>query len=62
MVFKSSRSTADILAIASDRIVGAFNKSVTIRAVSLDISRVFVKVWHAGLINKFKSLHNFRFE
>ena len=57
MVFKSSRSTADILAIASDRIVGAFNKSVTIRAVLLDISRVFVKV-----INKFKSLHNFRFE
>ena len=44
MVFKSSRSTADILTIASDRIVGVFNKSVAIRAVSLAISRVFVKV------------------
>ena len=37
MVFGSSRSTADLLTVVSDRIVRAFNKSGATRAVALDI-------------------------
>ena len=39
----------------SDRIVRAFNKSGATRAVVLDISRAFDRVWHAGLLHKLKS-------
>ena len=40
-VFRSSRSTADLLTVVSDRIAGAFNRSGTTRAVALDISKAF---------------------
>ena len=53
--FRSSRSTADLLTVVSDRIARAFNRSGAIRAVALDISKAFDRVWHAGLINKLKS-------
>ena len=53
--FKSSRSTADLLTVVSDRIARAFNRSGTTRAVALDISKTFDKVWHAGLLHKLKS-------
>ena len=36
--FNSSRSTADLLTVVSDR---AFNRSGATRAVALDISKVF---------------------
>ena len=36
--FRSSRSTADLLTIVSDRIAKAFNRSEAARAVALDIS------------------------
>ena len=39
----------------SDRIERAFNRSVATRAVALDISKVFDRVWHTGLLHKFKS-------
>ena len=39
----------------SDRIARAFNKSGATRAVVLDISRAFDRVWHAGLFHKLKS-------
>ena len=39
----------------SDRIAGAFNRSGAPRAVALDISQAFDKVWHAGLLHKPKS-------
>ena len=42
--FKSSRSTADLLAVVSDRIARAFNKSGATRAVALDISQAFDRV------------------
>ena len=52
--FRSSRSTADLLTVVSDRIARAFNRSGSTRAVSLDISKVFDRVCHAGLLHKRK--------
>ena len=52
--FRSSRSIAD-LTVISDRIAKAFNRSGTTRAVALDISKVFDRVWHAGPPHKVKS-------
>ena len=46
--FRSSRSTADLLIVVSDRIARAFNRSGATRAVALE-------VWHAGLVHKLKS-------
>ena len=53
--FRSSRSTADLLTVVSNRIARAFNRSRATRAVALDISKAFDKVWHAGLLHKRKS-------
>ena len=53
--FRSSRSTADLLTVVSDRVARAFNKSETTRAVALGISKAFDGVWHAGLLHKIKS-------
>ena len=50
--FKSSQSAADLLTVVSDR---AFNRSGATRAVALDISKAFDRVWHAGLLHKLKS-------
>ena len=53
--FRSSRSTADLLTVVSDRIARAFNRSGATRAVALDISKAFDRVWHTGLLHKLKS-------
>ena len=53
--FRSSRSTADLLTVVSDRIARAFNRSGATQAVALDISKAFDRVWQAGLLHKFKS-------
>ena len=53
--FRSSWSTADLLTVVSDRTARAFNKSRATRAVALDISKAFDRVWHAGLLHKLKS-------
>ena len=53
--FRSSRSTADLLTVVSDRITRAFNRSGATRAVALDICNAFERVWHAGLLHKLKS-------
>ena len=53
--FRSSRSTVDLLTVVSDRIARAFNRLWATRAVALDISKAFDKVWHAGLLHKLKS-------
>ena len=47
--------SADLLTFVSDRIASAFNKSGTTRAVALDISKTFDRVWHAGLLHKLKN-------
>ena len=53
--FRSSRSTADLLTFKSNRIARAFSRSVAARAVALDTSKAFDRVWHTGLLHKFKS-------
>ena len=53
--FRSSRSTADLLTVGSDRIVRASNRSGATRAVALNICKAFHRVWHAGLLHKLKS-------
>ena len=44
----------DQLTVVSDGIAKAFNKSGATRAVALDISKAFDRVWHAGLLLKLK--------
>ena len=53
--FRSSRSIPNLLTVLSDRIAKAFNRSGATRAVALDITKVFDRVWHAGLLRKLKS-------
>ena len=43
------------MTVVSDRIARAFNRSGATRAVALDISKAFDRVWHAGLLHKLKS-------
>ena len=50
--FRSSRSTADLFTVVSDRIARAFNRSRGTRAVAHDISKAFDRVWHAGLLQQ----------
>ena len=52
--FRSFRSTADLLTVVSDRIARVFNRSGATQAVALDISKGFNRVWHAGLLYKFR--------
>ena len=53
--FRSSRSTADLLTVVSDRIARAFNRSGATHAELLDISNAFDRVWNTGLLHKLKS-------
>ena len=53
--FKSSKSTADLSTVASDRIARAFKRSGATRAVAPDISKAFDRVWHASLLHKLNS-------
>ena len=57
-VFRSSRLTADLLTVVSDRIARVFNRSGAARVVALDISKAFDRVWHANLLHKL--VRNFR--
>ena len=41
---RSSRSTADLLAVVSERIARAFNRSGATRAVALDVPKAFDRV------------------
>ena len=53
--FRSSQSTADLLTVVSDRITRVFNRSGATRAMALDISKDFDRVWHGGLLHKLRS-------
>ena len=61
--FRSSQSTADLLTVVSadlltvisDRIARTFNRAGATPEVAVDISKVFGRVWHAGLLHKLKS-------
>ena len=50
--FRSSQSTADLFTVLSNRIARAFSRSGATRAVALDISKAFDRVWHAALKSK----------
>ena len=52
---RSSRSTADLLTFVPDWITRASNRSAATQAVAPDVSKVFNRVWHAGLLHKLKS-------
>ena len=52
---RPSRSTAGLLIIVSDRMARVFNRSGATPTVTLDISKAFDGVWHAGLLHKLKS-------
>ena len=51
----SSRSTAYLLALESDKIAKVFNKSGATRAAVLDMTKVFYRVWHAVLLHELES-------
>ena len=53
--FRSSQSATYLLTVLSDRTARAFNRSGTTRAVALNISKAFDRVWLAGLPHKLKS-------
>ena len=53
--FRPSRTTANLLTVVSDRIVRAFNRAGTTRAVALDIANAFDRVWHTVVLHKLKS-------
>ena len=52
--FRSSRSTAGLMSCIC-RIAMALNRSWATQDVTLDISKVFDRFWHAGLLHKLKS-------
>ena len=58
--FRSSRSTADLLIVIFDRIAWVCNRSGATRAIALDISKAFDRVWHAGFPHKHSSLLEFQ--
>ena len=53
--FRSSQSTADLPTIVSGRIARAYKRFGATRAVALDISKAFERVWHTALLHKLKS-------
>ena len=56
--FRSSRSTADLLTVLSDRIASAFNRYGATLALAFDISKAFDRIWHAAFLHKLKVIVN----
>ena len=53
--FRAFRSTADLLTVLSERIYNSLDVGGETRAIALDISKAFDKVWHAGLLHKLQA-------
>ena len=53
--FRYSWSTADLLTVVSDIFSRAFSRSEATRAVVLDISKAFNRVWHTDLLHTLNS-------
>ena len=51
--FRSKRSTADLLSLATQVWLRSLDEYGESRVVSLDISKAFDRVWHKGLLHKF---------
>ena len=58
--FRSSRSTADLLTVVSDRIGRAFNRSGATQAVTLDIAKAFLQGLACWSSSQTYVLWNFR--
>ena len=56
--FRSSRSTADLLTVVSYGIAKALNRSGVTRAIALDISKGFDRVWYADLLHVLRSFRS----
>ena len=54
----SSQSTADLLAIVSDKLPGFFYNPGTTPIVTLEIFKAFDRVWKASLLHKLKYYGN----
>jgi hypothetical protein len=50
--FRSKRSTADLLSLATEVWLKSLDEYGESRVVSLDISKAFDRVWHKGLLHK----------
>ena len=50
--FRSSRSTADLLIVVSDRIARALNRPGATQAVALDMFKLFGRFWYAVVLPK----------
>ena len=53
--FRHSRSTGDLLSLITEHFNRALDRRGEARAVALDISKAFDKVWHRGLLHKLQS-------
>jgi hypothetical protein len=53
--FLSERSTTDLLTVLFQTWTDALDSGSEVRAISLDISKAFDKVWHDGLLAKLQS-------
>ena len=53
--FRRNRSTADHLTVITEKICKALDGNGVARAIALDISKAFDRVWHAGLLHKLSS-------
>ena len=42
----------DFMVVVSDKIARTFNRGAATRAVTLDISKAFDRVWHTSLLHK----------
>ena len=58
--FRSSRSTADLLTVVSDRTARVINRFGATSSVILDVSKVFIRAWHPVLV-LLQVFWNFRF-
>jgi len=53
--FRSGRSTTDALTVICECVYRSLDACGEARAIALDISKAFDKVWHAGPLHKMKS-------
>ena len=56
MVLGQHRSTADLLTVLRERIARSLNSSGANRAICLDISKAFKKIWHCRLLHDLKTI------
>ena len=53
--FRSSRSTAGLLTVVTERISRTLNLSGSSQAIALDIFKAFDRIWHNGVLHKLRA-------